>query len=266
MLRAEYAESVEYRELFRKEARLGAQLGDRGTVPVLDIIETPEVFAFVMPYAGVSLREIVVRRGPLDVALTQRILIQVADVLARLHRRGMLHRDVKPDNVLVDGEGEDLYVRLSDFGMASMPLRDRGVTAPLLVGGTPQFMSPEQTLHTVAADQRGDVYSLGVLAYFVLSGAAPFDDTNLTRILELQRREAYEPLRKKRHDVPVMLEAIIRRCLKANPNRRWQHAGALRTALIEAERAASLTGFRRFIARWLAPMLPAGVSTAHPTY
>jgi serine/threonine-protein kinase len=216
MLHADLACDPALRDLMHAEARLGAQLSDPGVVPIYDFIEQDDVVAFVMPYAGLSLADLMQRSGPLPLAGVVSAMRTLGHTLMRLHRVGIVHRDIKPQNVLVDGERLN-EVRLSDFGIASRMLADRGMSPPLRVSGTPDFMSPERQLRADDTDRGCDVYALGVLGYYLLSGALPYPRTLSMR----ERREAYRPLGTVRSDVPAEVQEAIERCISLRPRRRW---------------------------------------------
>jgi serine/threonine protein kinase len=231
MLRSDLAADPAICEMFRREARLGAQITDRGVVHVLDAVERDGVHAFVMTYAGISLRNLIERSGPLDHADTRRIVRTIACVLGRLHKKGIVHRDIKPDNVLIDGGGPNAEIRLSDLGIATRQQADLGMANPIFASGTPRFMSPEQATLAFDVDERSDLYSVGVLGYFLVTGELPFQGASATEVIERQRESVFKPLRTLRNDTPADLASAIERCLAANPNHRWQTAADLNAAL-----------------------------------
>jgi eukaryotic-like serine/threonine-protein kinase len=145
-----------------------------------------------------------------------------------------LHRTVaiKPDNVLVSGDDDALRVQLSDFGIAAVPLADRGLTNRLFVGGSPPLMAPDQAVNSLDADQRSDIYSLGVVGYYLLAGVLPFDTQSVSTMLRLQREEGYVPLTSRRPDAPRDMVLAVERCLAVDPERRWPTATAFREALV----------------------------------
>ena len=160
---------------FKREARAVAQLRHPNIVPVYSVGEAGGLTYFVMPLIkGSSLRDILESEGQLPIGESQRIVTEAAKALEAAHRAGIVHRDVKPENILL--EGEDRHVQLMDFGIAKVAASDEvGLTGTGLIVGTPQYMSPEQASGERELDIRSDIYSLGVVAYRLLGGKLPFE-------------------------------------------------------------------------------------------
>jgi len=233
VLRPELAGSPTIRERFRREAEAIAGVRHPHVVPIYAVGEGAGLAWFVMPLvAGESLRQRLDREPRLPVGEVRRVLREACDALASAHQAGVIHRDIKPDNILL--EGEERRVVLTDFGIAKAIGEDHGtgpLTATGVVVGTPHYMSPEQASGERTLDHRSDLYSLGVVAYQMLAGVAPFDAPSAGALLAKHLTEDPVPLSRRRPDCPADLAAAVMRCLAKAPERRWQAAADLRTAL-----------------------------------
>ena len=218
-------------ERFVREVRLTARLQHPHILPLYDSGAAPRqasdgtLLWYTMPYvAGESLRHRLAREGPLPVAHAVRVLRDVVKALAYAHRHGVVHRDVKPENVLLS---EDAAL-VADFGVAkalSAAVTSPGsVTATSVVVGTLLYMAPEQAAGDPTVDHRADLYALGVLAYELLAGRTPFSGRSPQQVLVAQATEAPEPVTRVRADVPPALGALVMRCLEKEPSRRPQAA------------------------------------------
>ncbi|HUQ84080.1 MAG TPA: serine/threonine-protein kinase [Gemmatimonadaceae bacterium] len=240
------------RERFQREIQVAAQLQHPHVVPLLSAGRIPspdatpdttvsgratadsndsELLYYTMPFIeGESLRAAVARRGRLPVREVVRILHDVIEALAYAHGRGVVHRDIKPGNILTIGS----HALVTDFGVAkalsaSMPVS--GMTSAGMAIGTPAYMAPEQLAADPAADHRIDIYAVGLLAYELLSGQSPFVGTSPQATMAAQLTRVPDPLDTVRDDVPPALAAIITRCLEKLPENRPQTANALLDAL-----------------------------------
>jgi tRNA A-37 threonylcarbamoyl transferase component Bud32/tetratricopeptide (TPR) repeat protein len=217
-------------ERFQREIRVAAQLQHPHILPVYDSGAGEGILWFTMPYVeGETLRQRLRRDGTLTIAETLRIVGDIARALAYAHRRGVVHRDVKPENVMV---GEDI-VFLADFGIAKPldPGGDQHLTAAGLLVGTPTYMAPELAAADPATDHRADIYALGIVAYELLVGEPPFTNLTLGPLLAAHAIREPEPLARRRADVPPQLAATIARCLRKDPAERWDSADALCSSL-----------------------------------
>jgi serine/threonine-protein kinase len=197
------------RERFLREARTAAKLSHPNVIPIHAVEEIGEFVFFAMAYIeGETLTERVRRRGPLAPSDGSRVLRDVAWALAYAHAQGVIHRDVKPDNILLESGGR---VLVADFGIASV-VAGAGALSTGEVIGTPEFMSPEQALGE-AVDGRSDLYSLGIVGYFAFSGTLPFEAEKATDVLAKQVTEAAPPLGSVAPMVPRRLAQAIDRCL-----------------------------------------------------
>jgi tRNA A-37 threonylcarbamoyl transferase component Bud32 len=214
------------RERFRREIQLAAQLQHPHIVPLYAAGEFGELLYYTMPFIeGESLKHALHGERPLRFTPREvvRILHDVVDALAYAHARGVVHRDIKPGNVLRSGS----HAVVTDFGVAkaisaSMPAV--GMTASGMAIGTPAYMAPEQLAGDPAADQRVDIYAVGLLAYELLTGAAPFDGASPAETMAAQLTKAPPPIEQVRTDVPPVLRALIMRCLAKDPAERPQQA------------------------------------------
>ncbi len=215
------------RERFQREIHLAAQLQHPHIVPLLSAGESTDLLYYTMPFIdGESLREAVTRRGRLPVREVVRILHDAGDALAYAHERGVIHRDIKPGNVLIS-RGHAL---VTDFGVAkalSAALPHSGTTSAGIAIGTPAYMAPEQLAADPAADHRMDLYALGLLAYELLTGQSPFTGESPQATMAAQLTRVPDPLHTVRPDVPQALSDVIMRCLEKQPDRRPRSAQAL---------------------------------------
>ena len=207
---------------FEREIMVVAKLNHPNIVPVLSAGQVDGLPFFIMPFIeGESLRARIMR-GPLSMRETVGILKDVTRALAYAHSAGVVHRDIKPDNILLAGTA----AVVTDFGVAKAvsAARDRGITSggqPITgLGvslGTPQYMAPEQAAADPSADHRADLYALGIVAYEMLVGSPPFHGRTPQALLAAQLTELPPPLASRRYDVPVELAAIIMKCLEKDP-------------------------------------------------
>jgi predicted Ser/Thr protein kinase len=208
------------RDRFLREARLAAKLSHPNIIPIHSVEETDGFVFYVMAYVdGDTLAQRVRTRGPLPNNEGARILREVAWALAHAHERGLVHRDVKPDNILL--ESSTGRVLVADFGIAGA----FGDSSDGIVG-TPEFMSPEQALGT-QLDARSDLYGLGATAFFAFSGRFPFEGATATEVLAKQVTEPAPQLSSLGLSVPRKISALIDRCLAKAPDQRPESAQAL---------------------------------------
>jgi eukaryotic-like serine/threonine-protein kinase len=227
---------------FQREIMVVAKLNHPNIVPVLSAGEVDGLPYFIMPYIeGESLRGRIVR-GPLSLRETVIILKDVARALAYSHTQGIVHRDMKPDNILLSGSA----AVVTDFGVAKAvsAARDRGVTyGQTITGvgislGTPQYMAPEQAAADPNADSRVDIYALGIVAYEMLVGSPPFHGRTPQALLAAQLTELPPPLSSRRYDVPVALNEMVMQCLEKDPADRPKSAQDL-VRILESPEAIS---------------------------
>ncbi len=217
-------------ERFRREIQLAARLQQAHIVPVLSTGEMSGVPYYTMPFVeGESLRARLARTGALPIAEAVSVLRDVAKALAYAHEHGVVHRDIKPDNVLLAGGS----AVVTDFGIAKAlsASRTEGHTPTLTqIGtslGTPAYMAPEQAAADPATDHRADIYSFGAMAYELLAGRPPFVASAPQKLLAMQMGEAPRPVTELRPDVPRPLAALVMSCLEKDAARRPQSAADL---------------------------------------
>lgn len=222
--------SVENRERFRREAIISADLQHPNIVPCYQFFNGGKLALAVMRYiAGRSLADRLSDGGQFTVLQSLAILTPLASALAYAHRNGVVHRDVKPDNILL--QDQDDWPFLTDFGIATLGTSDHSRSEVGKGFGTPAFMSPEQVLGRWDADFRTDIYSLGLVAYRLLAGQLPFRGESAISLAAQRTVREAAPIRKMAPQVPERLAAIIDRCVARKPERRWRSGEALHEAL-----------------------------------
>ncbi|HET9426123.1 MAG TPA: serine/threonine-protein kinase [Gemmatimonadaceae bacterium] len=241
------ANDAELRERFLREAQTAAQLSHPNIVPVHLVEERDGSIYFVMSLVeGESLGERVRRAGPLAAAEVIRLLQEVAWALGYAHGRGVVHRDIKPDNILLErGSGRAL---LTDFGIARSLNAGNGTT-PGMILGTLQYIAPEQAGGDAVVDGRADLYSLGVTAFFALTGRLPFDATGGAKLIAAHMFEPAPPVASLAPSIPPRLAEIVDRALLKDPTLRWQTGEQLADALVEINNTAPAMppSIRRFV-------------------
>src|SRR5688572_297687 len=227
------------RERFRREIHLAAQLQHPHIVPLLTAGEDGDLLYYTMPYvSGESLRARLEEKGRLSVRDVVRILTDVVDALAYAHAHGVMHRDIKPGNVLTQRS----HALVTDFGVAkalSAALPLAGSTTSGMAIGAPAYMAPVQLAADPAAVHRVDIYAVGLLAYELLTGEAPFTGSSPAATMAAQLTRDPAPLATIRPDVPAALSEIVTRCLSKDPEGRPESAEALLAQLEELPRDPS---------------------------
>ena len=238
--------NAEHRARFVREARTAARLSHPNIVPIHSVEEHADLAFFVMGFVdGETLSARVARNGPLHAADAIRVTQEVAWALGHAHGHNVVHRDVKPDNILLERDTGRAMV--TDFGIARV---DGGPSAsnPGAIIGTPRYMSPEQA-NAEPLDGRSDLYSLGAVAYFATTGRAPIDGDSTAAILARKVMMTPTPLAVARSDVPPRFAAAVDRCLARQPGERWSSAEELGVAIRSAgagnEIAAPVRAFTR---------------------
>jgi len=246
LIRPERAADAATLSLFEKEVQATARLNHWNTIRIYDYGYTSDgIFYYVMEYLrGWTFDQLVQQHGPLPPARTIHVLRQVCAALREAHAIGLVHRDVKPANIMICNRGSvpDL-VKLLDFGLVRrMGVQSTQVlaTAPGLLTGTPAYMSPEQARGD-AADERSDIYSLGAVAYFLVTGQPPFARVNAMQVLMAHMRDAPVSPATLRPEVHADLDAVILRCLAKEPQDRFADVASLSAALAACSSTAPWT-------------------------
>jgi len=239
------AERIEYEARFFQEARAAGGLNHPSLITIHDIGREGDVAYMAMELVdGVELREIMTR-GPLPLGLALSIIAQAAEGLAYAHERGVVHRDIKPGNIMIV---RGRHAKIMDFGIARMRVSDvKTQTGAIL--GSPKYMSPEQVAGK-RVDHRADIFSLGVVLYELTAGTAPFAAPNMAQLMQQIAVATPLPPSAVNHSLPPMLDLIVARALEKEPDARYQSA---------AEMAADL---RRCIAELPEPENTAPVANA----
>ncbi|BAH39817.1 MAG TPA: serine/threonine protein kinase [Gemmatimonas aurantiaca] len=229
------------RERFVREAQTAARLNHPHIVPIYAVHEAAGLVCFAMALVrGESLAARILRETRPDFAFVAKVMEQMADALAYAHAAGVVHRDIKPDNVLLDRESGRAMV--TDFGIARAAESGSRLTQTGIAVGTPAFMSPEQAMGDKEVDGRSDLYSVGIVGYLMLAGRLPFEASSTPAMLMKHVSDTPPPLRSMRPDAPRALAEIVERCLAKRPQDRWENALQLRDALRRVQRDGSMHG------------------------
>jgi len=211
-------------ERFLREIRIAAQLHHPHILPLHDSGDASGLLYYVMPYVdGETLQQLLARSGALPLSDAVPIMREVIDALASAHGKGVVHRDIKPGNILLSGG----HAFVSDFGIAKAVSEATGrhdLTTAGVALGTPAYMSPEQATGDPTIDHRADIYAVGTLAYEMLAGTPPFHGTTPQQVLAAHVTQQPEPLAQRRSDLPRPLADLVMRCLRKDPALRWQNA------------------------------------------
>jgi tetratricopeptide (TPR) repeat protein len=231
-------------ERFEREIQLAARLQHPHIVPLLTAAASGDLLYYIMPFIqGESLRTRLTRESELPVAEAVRILREIVDALSYAHENGVVHRDIKPDNVLLSGypprergAAGGWHAVVTDFGVAKAVSASSGSSSLTSLGvalGTPAYMAPEQAAADPHVDHRADIYAVGILGYEMLTGRTPFTAPTPQAVLAAHITQAPEPVARVRTAVSPALNAVLMRCLEKRPADRWQSAAEL-SAQLEA--------------------------------
>ena len=236
LLPPELAFRTDIRSRFLREAETAAQLSHPNIVPIYTVEERDNLVYFIMAFiAGDNLAKRLQDEGAMEAEEVRRILREVADALAYAHKRNVVHRDIKPDNILLDADSGRAMV--TDFGIARAltDKNDSRLTATGMAIGTPAYMSPEQSAGESEIDGRSDLYSLGVVGYQMAVGDLPFNAPNTPSMLVKHLSERPMPVEQRRPDLPADLSRVIMMLLEKDPAYRFPDAASLVIALSGGE-------------------------------
>src|SRR6266850_2889833 len=225
---------------FSREAKAASRISHPHAVSVTDFGESENGIVFlVMEYLdGRTLKDLIRSEGPMPLDRAVEIVRQVSGALDAAHQQGVIHRDLKSDNIMLSQTNGGDWAKVLDFGIAKIQqpegARDNDITAANLVIGTPQYMSPEQCSQTGPIDARSDVYSLGVIVFEMLAGRVPFTGDSPTVIMMKQVQDDPPSVLSARPDLPASVDNVVRKALAKQPIDRFQTAGELSEALTQA--------------------------------
>jgi tRNA A-37 threonylcarbamoyl transferase component Bud32 len=239
LIRPEKAGDPRMLARFEREVRATAKLSHWNSIDIYDYGRTADgTFYYVMEYLpGHNIGEIVQQYGPIPPARAVYLLDQVCGALAEAHSIGLVHRDIKPANIFCAYRGGVFdVIKLLDFGLAKPTMEknaDVQLTMAGQVTGSPMFMSPEQASGEEGVDARSDIYSLGAVIYYILTGQPPFNSDNPLKMMIAHASQEVVPPSRLNPDIPRELEEIVLRCLEKDPEHRYQDVASLRAALRE---------------------------------
>jgi eukaryotic-like serine/threonine-protein kinase len=236
ILNSRHGNDDQFIERFRREAKNAAALNHPNIVSIYDRGEAEDTYYIAMEFLdGRTLKELIVSRGAAPINVAIEYARQILSALRFAHRHGIVHRDIKPHNVLVDGEGR---VKVTDFGIARAGTSQMTETGSIV--GTAQYLSPEQA-RGGEVDPRSDLYSLGVVLYELLTGKTPFDGETPVEIAMKHLSNAPKPPSALRPDVPPELDMVVLRALAKNPDERYQSADEMEADLERVARGARVS-------------------------
>jgi predicted Ser/Thr protein kinase len=267
LMAAELAEDRRFRERFRRESRLAASLDHPNVIPIYEAGEADGLLFIAMRYVeGTDLKSLLVREGPLAPRRALMMLSQVAEALDASHSRGLVHRDVKPSNVLLAGDGEREHVYLADFGLTKTATAGDDGLESVRFSGSPDYVAPEQITEGISG-VAADIYSLGCVLYQCLTGQVPYPRGNEFAVLWAHVDEPPPRATELRPELPRELDAVVARALAKKPDERYKTGRELveaaRITLPEAKPAWRRTGRRRaLIVAVVASLLAAALVAA----
>jgi eukaryotic-like serine/threonine-protein kinase len=222
------------RERFLREAQAAAAIQSEHVMRVLDIgtLHTGAPYIVLEYLSGIDLSQLLKTRGRLPIAEAIDLVLQTCEAIGEAHALGIVHRDIKPQNLFVIRRAGAPFIKVLDFGLAKMAMEadlagQARLTATSLVIGSPQYMSPEQFQSLKHVDARADLWALGVILYQLISGRRPFEGKTMAAVCENILATTPVPLQAHRRETPLELDALVQRCLEKDPNRRIQSVAEL---------------------------------------
>jgi serine/threonine protein kinase len=248
VIHSHLVDRADVRNRFKREIQSAAKLNHPNVVQTLNAIEEGNLLGLVMEYVqGESLTAIVSRQGPLTILQAREFIRQAANGLEHAHSHQMVHRDIKPQNLLVSKEVDGLRVRILDFGLAKTTGQlgtDSELTMDGHILGTPHFMSPEQALSPTNADIRSDIYSLGCTWFYLLTGKPPYEGDGALAILNAHQNAEIPLLSAFRQDVPKQTAECIRKMMAKRPEDRFQTPGELLQSIASESKTTASSSVR----------------------
>jgi serine/threonine protein kinase len=237
LIKPDIAEDKKTIERFRNELKLARKIRHKNVCQMYDLNKEEGAYFITMEYVpGEDLKSMIRMTGQLSVGASINIVKQVCDGLAEAHKLGVVHRDLKPQNIMIDREGD---AHIMDFGIARS-LKGKGITGSGVMIGTPEYMSPEQ-IEGKEVDQRSDIYSLGIIIYEMLTGKVPFEGETPFTIGMKHKSEMPKNPKEFNSQIPDDLSRVILKCLDKDIERRLQSAGELRSELTRIEKGIPST-------------------------
>jgi protein kinase/serine/threonine-protein kinase len=237
LIRPEVAADKNTIKRFRNELKMARDIAHRNVCRMYDLNKEGGIYYITMEYvSGEDLKSFIRRAGPLSAGKTIFITKQVCEGLAEAHHLDVVHRDLKPQNIMIDKEGN---ARIMDFGIARS-IMSKGITGAGVMIGTPEYMSPEQA-EVKEVDQRSDIYSLGVILYEMMTGRVPFEGETPLGIAMKHKSEMPKDPRELNTQIPEELSRVILRCMEKDKKNRYQSAGEVRSELDRIEKGIPTT-------------------------
>ncbi len=237
LIKPEISSDKKTLERFGNELKLARKITHKNVGKMFDINEEQGTHYITMEYvSGQDLKGLIRQSGQLGIGTTVSIAKQICEGLSEAHKAGVVHRDLKPNNIMIDREGS---VRIMDFGIARS-LKEKGITGAGVIIGTPEYMSPEQ-VEGKEVDQRSDIYSLGIVLYEMVTGRVPFEGDTPFIIGVKHKSEVPRDPKELNAQIPEDLSCVILRCLEKNKEQRYQSAGEVRSELENIEKGIPST-------------------------
>jgi serine/threonine protein kinase/tetratricopeptide (TPR) repeat protein len=238
LVKPEIASDKKTLERFSNELKLARKIAHKNVARMFDLNEEKGTHYITMEYVrGEDLKRLIRKMGQLSAGQAIPIAKQICEGLAEAHRLGVVHRDLKPQNIMVDEDGN---AKIMDFGIARS-LRERGITGPSVLIGTPEYMSPEQA-EAKEVDQRSDIYSLGIILYEMATSHVPFEGDTALSIAMKHKTEIPKDPREFNPQIPEELSRLILKCMEKEKERRYQQVDEILSALVAIESCTSFTG------------------------